>query len=105
MARTVAPVADERVRASGPSCLEALHGRVKGVLILPITVHWGPDATADLSTTDGLEKAYENVVREGTLGPVVLVVVGGPSVQVPHHRSPATRSALRVPISHAPPHS
>ena len=36
------------------------------MLILPITVHWGPDATADLSTADGLEKAYENVVREGT---------------------------------------
>ena len=49
-----------------PSSLDALHGPADGVLILPITVHWGPDATADLSTADGLEKAYENVVREGT---------------------------------------
>lgn len=49
-----------------PSSLDALQGPVDGVLILPITVHWGPDATADLSTADGLEKAYENVVREGT---------------------------------------
>jgi len=49
-----------------PSSLDALQGPADGVLILPITVHWGPDATADLSTADGLEKAYENVVREGT---------------------------------------
>ena len=49
-----------------PSSLDSLKGPADGVLILPITVHWGPDATADLSTADGLEKAYENVVREGT---------------------------------------
>ena len=49
-----------------PSSLDSLQGPADGVLILPITVHWGPDATADLSTADGLEKAYENVVREGT---------------------------------------
>ena len=49
-----------------PSSLESLRGPADGVLILPITVHWGPDATADLSTADGVEKAYENLVREGT---------------------------------------
>lgn len=49
-----------------PSSLDSLKGPADGVLILPITVHWGPDATADLSTADGLEKAYESVVREGT---------------------------------------
>ena len=49
-----------------PSSLESLKGPADGVLILPITVHWGPDATADLSPADGVEKAYENLVREGT---------------------------------------
>lgn len=33
---------------------------------LPLTVYWGPDATADLSTPDGVEKVYENLIREGT---------------------------------------
>ena len=49
-----------------PASLESLKGPVAGVLILPISVHWGPDASADLSTADGVEKAYENLVREGT---------------------------------------
>ncbi len=49
-----------------PSSFDSLRGPADGVLILPITVHWGPDATADLSTADGLEKAYEHVVREDT---------------------------------------
>lgn len=49
-----------------PSSLDALAGPCEGVLILPVTAYWGPDATADLSTADGVEKAYENLVREGT---------------------------------------
>ena len=49
-----------------PSSLAALEGPAEGVLTLPVAVHWGPDATADLSTADGLQKAYENLVREGT---------------------------------------
>lgn len=49
-----------------PSSLAALHGPTEGVVSLPLTVHWGPDATADLSTRDGVEKVYENVIREGT---------------------------------------
>ena len=49
-----------------PSSLEALDGPGEGVLVLPITVHWGPEPTADLSTPDGVEKAYEGLVREGT---------------------------------------
>jgi hypothetical protein len=49
-----------------PSSLNALTGPAQGVLTLPVTVHWGPDARADLSTPDGVEKAYENLVREGT---------------------------------------
>lgn len=49
-----------------PSNLDALHGPTEGVVTLPLSVYWGPDPTADLSTPDGLEKAYENVIREGT---------------------------------------
>ena len=49
-----------------PSSLAALHGPTEGVITLPLTVYWGPDATADLSTPDGVEKVYENVIREGT---------------------------------------
>ena len=49
-----------------PSSLGALAGPSEGTLTLPVTVHWGPDATVDLSTADGVEKAYESLVREGT---------------------------------------
>lgn len=49
-----------------PSSLAALHGPTEGVVSLPLTVHWGPDATGDLSTSEGVEKVYENVIREGT---------------------------------------
>ena len=49
-----------------PSSLGALTGPSEGTLTLPVTVHWGPDATVDLSTADGVEKAYESLVREGT---------------------------------------
>jgi len=49
-----------------PSSLSALTGPSEGTLTLPVTVHWGPDATVDLSTADGVEKAYESLVREGT---------------------------------------
>ena len=40
-----------------PSSLAALHGPTEGSITLPLTVYWGPDATADLSTPDGVEKA------------------------------------------------
>ena len=43
-----------------------LSGPAQGVLTLPVTVHWGPDALTDLSTPAGVEKAYESLVREGT---------------------------------------
>ncbi|MGV1010455.1 MAG: transcriptional regulator [Dermatophilaceae bacterium] len=49
-----------------PSSLAALAGPAEGVLRLPVSVYWGPEATADLSTADGVEKAYENIVREGS---------------------------------------
>ena len=49
-----------------PRSLDAVRGPATGVLILPRTVHWGPDPTADLDTRSGLHKAYRNLVREGT---------------------------------------
>ena len=49
-----------------PSSLDALHGPSEGVVTLPLAVYWGPEPTADLSTPHGVEKVYENVVREGT---------------------------------------
>lgn len=49
-----------------PSSLDALRGPVGGVVILPRTVYWGPDPTADLDTRSGLHKAYRNLIREGT---------------------------------------
>ncbi len=49
-----------------PSSLDALAGPAEGVLTLPVSIYWGPDSTADLSTPEGVEKAYENIVREGS---------------------------------------
>ncbi len=66
-----------------PSSLAALHGPTEGVVSLPLTVHWGPDAgpgtcpppsppppppplSPPYSTSEGVEKVYENVIREGT---------------------------------------
>ena len=49
-----------------PLTLDALSGPTEGMVELPLSVYWGPDATADLSTPAGVEKVYENVVREGT---------------------------------------
>lgn len=46
------------VHCDTPSSLNALQGPADGVLILPITVYWGPDVTADLSTANGVEKAW-----------------------------------------------
>ncbi len=49
-----------------PSSLDALRGQVKGTIELPRSVYWGPDSRADLSTPQGVVKAYRNIVREGT---------------------------------------
>lgn len=49
-----------------PSSLDALRGPETGLLTLPVTVHWGPERTVDLSTEHGLTKAYRNLVREGS---------------------------------------
>lgn len=49
-----------------PSSLDELRGPGSGVLQLPQSVHWGPDPGADLSTRDGVQKAYGALIREGT---------------------------------------
>lgn len=41
-----------------PSSLSALRGPVAGVLELPITVHWGPSRSFDLSDTGQRRMAY-----------------------------------------------
>lgn len=49
-----------------PSSLSALRGPAAGVLELPITVHWGPSRTFDLSNAGERRMAYRALVREGT---------------------------------------
>lgn len=49
-----------------PSSLDKLTGPESGILQLPHSVHWGPDPRADLSTRDGVQKAYGSLIREGT---------------------------------------
>lgn len=49
-----------------PSSLSALRGPASGVVELPITVHWGPSRTFDLSDTGARRMAYRAPVREGT---------------------------------------
>ena len=49
-----------------PSSLDKLAGPATGILQLPHSVHWGPDARADLATRDGVQKAYGSLIREGS---------------------------------------
>jgi len=49
-----------------PRSLDALRGPAAGVVILPRSVYWGPDPSANLDTRSGLHKAYRNLIREGT---------------------------------------
>ncbi len=49
-----------------PSSLDKLTGPDHGILDLPHSVHWGPDPRADLSTRDGVQKAYGSLIREGS---------------------------------------
>lgn len=49
-----------------PRGLDALSGPAEGVVILPRSVYWGPDPSANLETRSGLHKAYRNLIREGT---------------------------------------
>jgi hypothetical protein len=49
-----------------PRSLDALRGPAQGVVVLPRSVYWGPDPSANLDTRSGLHKAYRNLIREGT---------------------------------------
>jgi len=49
-----------------PSSWSALSGPTSGVIELPISIHWGPQAHYDLSIHNELVFAYQQVVREGT---------------------------------------
>lgn len=46
--------------------LDALRGPGEGVLTLPHHVYWGPQAECDLGQPEGVFKAYQAVLREGT---------------------------------------
>ena len=48
-----------------PSAWSALEGPAFGVIDLPITVFWGPDRSFDLSDSDEVRFAYQQLVREG----------------------------------------
>lgn len=49
-----------------PPSLAVLGGPASGSMILPHTIHWGPDRAVDLDSEDGRSKAYRAIVREGT---------------------------------------
>lgn len=49
-----------------PTGLDALAGPAEGPLAVPMITSWGSVTTADLSTQDGVRRAYELLVREGT---------------------------------------
>lgn len=50
-----------------PSSLADLHGPDSGVLVLPMSVYWGPEKECRLDSHDGVVKAYQAIIREGTL--------------------------------------
>ena len=49
-----------------PERLADLHGPAEGVLTLPQHVYWGPKADCDLGQQEGVIKAYQALLREGT---------------------------------------
>jgi hypothetical protein len=49
-----------------PERLEDLHGPAEGILTLPQHVYWGPQADCDLAEPEGVIKAYQALLREGT---------------------------------------
>jgi len=50
-----------------PASLSDLAGPSVGRLVLPHSIHWGPDREVDLDSHSGRSKAYRAIVREGTL--------------------------------------
>ena len=49
-----------------PVSLADLVGPSTGTLVLPHSIHWGPDRAVDLNSFSGRSKAYRAIVREGT---------------------------------------
>ena len=50
----------------GPSSLSDLAGPSAGTLVLPHSIHWGPDRAVDLDSYSGRSKAYRAIMREGS---------------------------------------
>lgn len=46
--------------------LDSLQGPGEGILSLPHHVYWGPQADCDLGQPEGVLKAYQAILREGT---------------------------------------
>ncbi|MET4622959.1 hypothetical protein ABIE18_004439 [Arthrobacter sp. 2762] len=46
--------------------LEGLQGPGEGVLRLPQHIYWGPQPECDLGQPEGVYKAYQAILREGT---------------------------------------
>lgn len=49
-----------------PTSLAALSGASSGVIELPISVHWGPQASYEVSVRSELIFAYQQIVREAS---------------------------------------
>lgn len=49
-----------------PAALSSLRGPSRGVLTVPLTVHWGPSRTFDLDEPGQRRMVYQALVREGT---------------------------------------
>jgi len=62
--------------------LDALRGPGEGVLRLPHHVYWGPQADCDLGRPEGVFKAYQAVLREGTRADQELLLNAGLLVKV-----------------------
>jgi DNA invertase Pin-like site-specific DNA recombinase len=50
-----------------PASLDELLGPIGGILELPHAVYWGPERSVHLDTPSGIRKAYQAVLREGTV--------------------------------------
>ena len=57
-----------------PASLAELRGPAAGVVELPHSVYWGPERTVALGTPSGIRKAYQAVLREGTVDDQALIL-------------------------------
>lgn len=49
-----------------PTALSSLRGPSRGVLTVPLPVHWGPSRTFDLNEPGQRRMVYQALVREGS---------------------------------------